>query len=288
MAAVIVDTQGRILYDQYAKKGVSIAMVFIQRYFIAALHVLWVFSFGIFSKKCRGHVHRLYLLFTKTSNSGQTKSTAIIPKMTINEFLPDSVCSPIKLLQIQPNSGNVSVLELATLTRIIADRFPQRCFEIGTFDGRTTLNMAANCQPEGLVFTLDLPKKEIDSTRLKIDAGDIPYIEKEMTGVKFLGTSYKSRIKQLYGDSATFDFSPYHNTIDFIFVDGSHSYEYVKNDSEIALSLLRNGKGTILWHDYDNSNWEGVTRALNELYSGDKRLNGMRHIENTSLIILRL
>ena len=43
--------------------------------------------------------------------------------------------------------------------------------------------------------------------------------------------------------------------MDFIFVDGSHSYDYVLNDSRKALSLLRGGKGIILWHDYPG--WTG-------------------------------
>ena len=35
---------------------------------------------------------------------------------------------------------------------------PPTAFEIGTFDGRTTLNIAANLRPPARVYTLDLPK----------------------------------------------------------------------------------------------------------------------------------
>ena len=36
--------------------------------------------------------------------------------------------------------------------------------------------------------------------------------------------------------------------MDFIFVDGAHSYDYVKNDSQKAWQMLRSG-GIVAWHD---------------------------------------
>lgn len=36
--------------------------------------------------------------------------------------------------------------------------------------------------------------------------------------------------------------------MDFVFVDGFHCYEYVKNDTEKGLEMLRPG-GIIAWHD---------------------------------------
>jgi hypothetical protein len=56
------------------------------------------------------------------------------------------------------------------------------------------------------------------------------------------------------------------------------------NDSKLALKLLKNGKGIILWHDYDG--WEGVTSALNELYEHHPAFVSIRHIEGTSLVCL--
>jgi hypothetical protein len=73
--------------------------------------------------------------------------------------------------------------------------------------------------------------------------------------------------------------------VDFVFVDGSHSYEYVLNDSRHALKLIRNGKGVILWHDYGTF-WKGVKKALDELYLGGNEFKGLRQIEGTSLVCL--
>ena len=71
--------------------------------------------------------------------------------------------------------------------------------------------------------------------------------------------------------------------MDFVFVDGSHSYEYVLNDSRLARRLLRkDGDGIIVWHDYGA--WRGVTRALNALYRRDSVFQGLKHIEGTTLV----
>lgn len=52
----------------------------------------------------------------------------------------------------------------------------------------------------------------------------------------------------LKSDSAKFDTAPYRNSIDLVFVDGYHGYEYVKNDTEEGWEMLRLG-GIIAWHD---------------------------------------
>ena len=48
----------------------------------------------------------------------------------------------------------------------------------------------------------------------------------------------------------TFDYSPYHGRVDFVFIDGNHSIRYVASDTEQALKMLAPG-GVILWHDYE-------------------------------------
>ncbi len=72
---------------------------------------------------------------------------------------------------------------------------------------------------------------------------------KVISGERFLNTPQQSIITQLWGDSATFDFSPYYNSMDFVFIDGAHSEHYVKNDTEKALQLIKKSGGIIVWHD---------------------------------------
>ena len=130
--------------------------------------------------------------------------------------------------------------------------------------------MAANSLPDARIYTLDLPNES--QTELPIDPGEKKYIDKETSGARFIGTDCEPKITQLYGDSATFDFSPYHDTVDMIFVDGAHSYDYVLHDSRGALKLLRDGKGLILWHDYDKTWWIGFDPSLERTLYGTKRI----------------
>jgi hypothetical protein len=111
------------------------------------------------------------------------------------------------------------------------------------------------------------------------------YVDKLESGSRYRNTDVASRIEQLYGDSGTFDFGAYYDRIDFVFVDGSHTYEYVINDSLHAMRMLRAGKGLVVWHDY--SRWDGVTRALNELRQKEPFFAGLSWIAGTSLAVLK-
>lgn len=92
-------------------------------------------------------------------------------------------------------------------------------------------------------------------------------------------TAVTEKIHQLYGDSATYDFSTYYDTCSLVFVDGSHTYDYAKSDTAEALKMVKKG-GVIIWHDYGF--WKGVTRALEEIEQ-DQAL-GLKNIKGTSLV----
>jgi len=53
------------------------------------------------------------------------------------------------------------------------------------------------------------------------------------------------------------------NEIDYVFVDGGHKYETVKNDLE-NLTQIINNNGIILCDDYDLSYAPGVKKAIDE------------------------
>ena len=67
-----------------------------------------------------------------------------------------------------------------------------------------------------------------------------------------------------------------------MFIDGSHSYEYVIKDSWTAMNNIKPG-GCILWHDYPG--WPGVGKGMDELLEHPK-FKDLKHIEETSLCIL--
>lgn len=149
-------------------------------------------------------------------------------------------------------------------------------FEIGTCTGITTYNLA--CNIPGKVFTLDLPQSK--NTVLRTEAADQAYMDD--AGKPFWsGRPHAGRIEALKGDSAAFDYTGYHKRMDLVFVDGSHSQEYVTNDSAAAFRLLAPG-GMILWHDYMPA-WPGVVRALNKI----SKNYSLYHLKGTSMVIYK-
>ena len=120
---------------------------------------------------------------------------------------------------------------------------------------------------------------------MRIKSSNATFFEKQQSGREFLAEKRekeRNNITQLWGESAVCDYSDYNNTMDFVLVDGSHSYPYVLNDTRVTLNLLRDSKGIIMWHD---DGWREVVRALNEFYLGHPRLGSLQHIKDTSLVI---
>jgi predicted O-methyltransferase YrrM len=204
----------------------------------------------------------------------------------IRSVSPAEIADPrasIEIRAMDAEDGNVTDRELVTICQIVKRVAPDNVFEIGTFNGRTTLNLAINA-PAATVYTLDLPRAGVASSEKPLHRHELVYAEKEVSGIKFLGTEMEKNIVQLFGDSGSFDFMPYAHKIDLIFIDGSHTFEYVVNDSLNALQMLKPG-GVILWHDYGR--WDGVTAALNQLQRKHPSFAGLTRIEGTTLAALR-
>ena len=143
-------------------------------------------------------------------------------------------------------------------------------FEFGTGSGSITYLWAKNSAPDARVVTLTLGKNQrADYQAARGDsfwAARAALIESIFDSFLYSGTPVEDKISQLCGDSKRFDEAPYLKQCDLIFIDGSHAYSYVKNDTEKALRMLKEG-GLVLWHDYRYCNLEtsGVRRYLDEL-----------------------
>lgn len=191
---------------------------------------------------------------------------------------------PIRLAQPGKNQGDVNLAELAVLATAAASvDAGSEIVEIGTFDGRTTLNLALNSSSYLAVFTLDLPPDT--APKFDLAPGERAFVEKPRSGRHFREAAGElagpaSRITQGFGDSATFDWSGHFGRAGLVFVDGSHAHDYVIADTDTALRLTAQ-KGVVIWHDYGV--WEGVTRALEEIEAS--RHLGLRHVRGTSLVV---
>jgi predicted O-methyltransferase YrrM len=173
--------------------------------------------------------------------------------------------------------------DLVSMCMICQILKPKTIFEIGTFHGAGALHWAGNA-PGAEVYTLDLPPSERPSlTVTSVDLQHVNGYRKEHQ-MLFDGRSEARRIHCLYGDSANFDFSPFHGKVDLLFIDGAHSYEYVRNDTLRAEACCKPGS-VIAWHDYGRVGFNGVSKWLHEFARERK---GLYRIPGGSLAFLQL
>jgi hypothetical protein len=178
-------------------------------------------------------------------------------------------------------AGGLTLLEVFTL--IAASRVVEakEVFEIGTFLGNTTLNLALNVPDDGTVFTLDLDA--VSASKIEQDVADAPLTEIHLaskSSLDFAGTPVESKVRTLTGNSTTFDVSPWKEAIDLVFIDGGHDVATVEADSRKALEMARRDKAScVFWHDYRNRDYSGLTYYLDEL----SRELPIVHIEDTML-----
>lgn len=206
-----------------------------------------------------------------------------LPRVTWRDCTPRRA---IRVWEPAKRNGNVRLSELAILSAVAAEARPGTClFEIGTFDGRTTLNLALASDPACEVHTLDLPPDV--TPKFALAEGERHMVEKPVSGARYAAArathpAAVARICQHFGDSAQFDFTPFHGRCGVVFVDGSHEHDCVVSNTRAAMRMAAPG-GVVLWHDYGV--WDGVTRALEDIEAAERP--GFRHIRGTSLVFWR-
>jgi hypothetical protein len=179
--------------------------------------------------------------------------------------------------------------DIVNLCRLCVMLRPRVVFEIGTYHGYSTLHLALNTGADARILSLDLPKRPPASgagagtsagsgnrntavadrdrpTSLRTTFLDDAHISGATGTAAYLfdGTPEAARIELLFGDSASFDFAPFAGAVDLFFIDGAHSYEYVRSDTLSALQCVLPG-GVIAWHDFGRTGLNGVSRWLLEM-----------------------
>jgi predicted O-methyltransferase YrrM len=187
-------------------------------------------------------------------------------------ILPEEVTVPAFPF-LRSDEWGLPPAELICMAAICKFRKPRRILEIGTYMGTTTLVMAANSPEDTEILSLDL------APILRVGNRD-PFA----AGRDFHGSPLARKIRQLFGDSRTLDYSPYEGGMDLIFIDANHTYEFVTRDTDRAFRVLASG-GIIIWDDYrwteGNPECAGVTRCLNEI----SRTRKVQQVAGTRLAI---
>lgn len=227
----------------------------------------------IAAREFPGSIYREYL-----ARAGQD----IWRSASIFELFPELTQPRRITLEHLPGEGvHAPVEELAYLALATRALQPSLVFEIGTFRGRTALNFALNSPEDCAVYTLDLPVEARPDTAL--GSADRDLVDLRQVGCDYAGREESGKIHQLYGDSRSFDFSPFEGKADLIFIDGGHSYEVALSDTRNALRLCRHG-GVILWHDFGNyGDYADVIRAVLDVLPAEE----IFQVENTQLALYR-
>jgi Methyltransferase domain len=190
------------------------------------------------------------------SSSRSTSALIKIPEIGLGEILADRK-PVIRMSVMRYEDGMLPGDQAMALLSILVAEAPNEVLEIGTYMGHTTRQMAQNLQT-AVIHTVDLPEDfsvERDPEN-NLAKDDFHLITRRIVGREFKGHPCAGRIKQHFADTARWDFRHAgHPT--FFFIDGSHTYEYCKNDSEKCFELC-GGRGVFLWHDCDDTHPEVV------------------------------
>jgi predicted O-methyltransferase YrrM len=193
----------------------------------------------------------------RTASEWDFAAAAPVPMVPIESLVKESRTT---FLNFRAGEfGETPLTDLVVLSLLVAQRLPAVIFEFGTFTGLGTMHMALN-SPNSVVHTLDLESSE----RHSISGLDWETQINQTT----IGSIYRAdqdvatRVNQHWGDSRQFDSTSLRGKVDFIFIDASHSYEFVRSDTQKAIEMAAPG-ATIVWHDYSRA-CPDVQRVVSE------------------------
>ena len=163
---------------------------------------------------------------------------------------------------------------------------PKNFMEIGVFHGVTARNVCELLHSihknDFKYIGLDLfeeneenKKEVIPNTNFKnpLKRFYFKYIKKQnpysLDAVKDLLKKFKENIHLIKGNSNKILKKIDMSKIDYVFLDGGHDYETVKNDLECC-GLVLEKNGTILCDDYNLGSAPGVKKAIDEFVNFNK------------------
>ena len=142
--------------------------------------------------------------------------------------------------------GMMHLNDYLALAAILLHYKPKLIFEIGTYKGVTSdlfLQLLPDCKIVSIAYVrpfLSLLGKNYNNSELsRKDVGS------------YVGTERRGRFHQLYGDSHKLTpdtLREKFGLFDLVFIDGDHCIDGVRQDTELAKSILTD-YGIIAWHD---------------------------------------
>jgi hypothetical protein len=233
--------------------------------------------------------------FSKYLNSNYNTGNVnkIRPKVILKN-VENLYKKPVEMKLYTPSSeiGSLTTLEASMLISILKIFKPKVVFEYGTFLGYSTSIFLKNTSKKSKVFSIDLGNSLADYEITNVDVSKVLHNDKvnddylrivqSNTGPIYIKDTIDkgdSKLQLLYGDSTKLSVNEIslNKIVDYVFIDGGHTYDIIKSDTEKAFEMV--DKGIIIWHDYNSKIHSDVTTFVDEL-SIDKKIF---HIENTML-----
>jgi predicted O-methyltransferase YrrM len=177
-------------------------------------------------------------LILKDEEVLQQEFKKVFPTLLLQEIDPFAwaEAEDLKITPYAFLSGSSMATDFAFLQLLCRKYKVQTYLEIGTWRGESAANVAPYVKE---VFTLNLP----DST-LRNMGQSSAYIDSH----RFFSKNIPN-VTHLFGDSATFDWKPFEQKCDLIFIDGDHATEAVERDTKTALGLRKSSDSILVWHD---------------------------------------
>ena len=164
----------------------------------------------------------------------------------------------------------------------IQKKNPKSFFEIGVFHGVTARNvcdlMYKNHKSDFKYIGIDLFDQNVRDDEIApnfkfnnpLKTFYFKYIKRQnpysALAVEDLLKKYRQNVEIITGNTNEELKNLDLNNIEYIFIDGGHDFETVKNDLYFCSKFIKNG-GTILCDDYDLSQAPGVKKAIDEFVS---------------------
>jgi hypothetical protein len=166
--------------------------------------------------------------------------------------------------------GTSTVLDIALLNALARKYRACKYLEIGTWRGESVANVARNAEK---CISITLSEEELRKRG----------VSEEFIRTHRFYSEGLSNVEHIGHNSQTFNFSSLNEKFDLIFIDGDHSYEGVKIDTQNAFKMLKGDDSIIVWHDYgvtpETVRWNTLAGILDGC--PDENRKCLYHVSNT-------
>ena len=189
-------------------------------------------------------------------------------RLTLQQIAPESLGPPttsVKLPVLYPlfAGEDAPLIDMLLLLNLAVGRNARRILEVGTYRARTTYALHINC-PEATLVSYDIQVLDSEYRQLLSNNSNV-----SLRHASFSASGEELRLEEKF---------------DFLFIDGSHQFEHVIEDSLLALNLVAPG-GIILWHDYRPNDYRTDTLRVPEALTIIARTHPIHAVINTTCAV---